>query len=191
MDIALDRLGALVDQFDTSWNIGGERLAGLTDREYRWEPWPGMWSIRRRGSVTSKHPFGPGEWQLDNDLPDDEPEPAPLTTIAWRLGHITSGLAGRWEYTFGERKADPNDLVEFSSSAHNALVELSDWMDRWRAGLLTLTDEQLDQPGFGQYPWGLDPNIPFLGIIWWVNREIIHHLAEVALLRDLYRTIGG
>jgi hypothetical protein len=33
---------------------------------------------------------------------------------------------------------------------------------------------------------GLDPQIPFIGIIRWTNRELIHHLAEVALLRDLY-----
>jgi hypothetical protein len=191
MDIALDRLGALVDQFDTAWSIGGERLAGLTDREYRWEAWPGMWSIRRRGSVASTHPFGPGDWQLDNTLPDDVPDPAPLTTIAWRIGHLTSGLAGRWEYTFGERRADPNAIIDFTPTAHNALVELADWMDRWREGLLGLTDDQLDQVGFGQYPWGLDPGIPFLGIIWWENREIIHHLAEIALLRDLYLRIGG
>ena len=36
------------------------------------------------------------------------------------------------------------------------------------------------------YPYGLDPEIPFIGIIRWTNRELIHHLAEVALLRDLY-----
>jgi hypothetical protein len=56
-----------------------------------------------------------------------------------------------------------------------------------RARLEGLTDEQLDQPGFGQYPWGLDPELPFIGIVWWTNRELIHHLAECALLRDLWR----
>jgi DinB superfamily len=190
MEIALDRLGTLIDQFDTSWSIGGERLAGLEDREYRWEPWPAMWSVRPRGKAASLHPIGSGEWQLDNSMPDDNPDPSPLTTIAWRLGHLTSGLAGRWEYTFGERKADPETLVDFSADAAHALAQLSDWMQLWREGLLSLTDEQLETPGFGQYPWGLDPHIPFLGIIWWENREIIHHLAEVALLRDLYRVIG-
>jgi hypothetical protein len=24
-------------------------------------------------------------------------------------------------------------------------------------------------------------------IVWWVNQEILHHGAEIALLRDLYR----
>jgi hypothetical protein len=123
-------------------------------------------------------------------MPDPAPEPPPLTTIAWRLGHLTSGLAGRWEYTFGERSADPNSLVDFSEDAAHALADLSEWVQRWREGLLTLTDKQLEKPGFGQYPWGLDPHIPFLGIIWWENRELIHHLAEAALLRDLYLAIA-
>ncbi len=51
----------------------------------------------------------------------------------------------------------------------------------------TLTDDQLDEPGFGRYPLGIDPQIPFIGIVRWMNRETIHHLAEIALLRDLYR----
>ena len=50
-----------------------------------------------------------------------------------------------------------------------------------------MTGEQLDKPGFGQYPYGLDPELPFIGIVWWTNRELIHHLAECALLRDLWR----
>jgi hypothetical protein len=49
-----------------------------------------------------------------------------------------------------------------------------------------MTDEQLDVPGFGTYPYGLDPQIPFIGIVRWVNREFIHHLAEVAVMRDFY-----
>ena len=41
-------------------------------------------------------------------------------------------------------------------------------------------------PGYGAYPYGLDPQLPFIGVVRWTNRELIHHLAEVALLRDLY-----
>jgi hypothetical protein len=29
----------------------------------------------------------------------------------------------------------------------------------------------------------------FVDIVWWVNQEILHHGAEVALLRDLYRAM--
>jgi hypothetical protein len=38
----------------------------------------------------------------------------PLTTIAWRIGHLTSGFAGRWEWTFGGRTIDPKLMVDFS-----------------------------------------------------------------------------
>jgi hypothetical protein len=51
-----------------------------------------------------------------------------------------------------------------------------------------MTPEQLDTPGFGQYPWGSDPEEPFISVIWEANLEFIHHMAEIALLRDLWRT---
>ena len=60
-------------------------------------------------------------------------------------------------------------------------------MDRWRDSVEAMTPEQLDTPGFGQYPWGSDPDEPFIVVIWGANLEFIHHMAEVALLRDLWR----
>lgn len=187
MEISLDRLGALVDQFDQSREIAQDRLAGLTDDEYLWEPVPGMWSVRRRADAVTPNPLGAGDWVLDNTMPEPAPEPPPVTTIAWRIGHLTSGFAGRWEYTFGDRSADPDAIVDFAGTADDGLAALWRACDAWRAGLVSLTAEQLGVPGYGQYPYGLDPHLPLLGIVWWVNRELIHHLAEVALLRDLYR----
>jgi hypothetical protein len=52
--------------------------------------------------------------------------------------------------------------------------------DRFAASVAQMTDEQLDVPGYGQYPYGLDPQLPFISIVWWMNRELIHHTAEVA-----------
>ncbi len=77
-------------------------------------------------------------------------------------------------------------MVDFSPQPDPALDMLWEWVDRWAASIESMTDEQLDVPGYGAYPYGLDPQIPFIGIIRWTNRELIHHLAEVALLRDLY-----
>jgi hypothetical protein len=45
--------------------------------------------------------------------------------------------------------------------------------------------------GFGQFPSGLDPRLPFIAVLWWMNKELIHHSAEIALLRDLYRASGA
>src|SRR5690606_30696475 len=110
----------------------------------------------------------------------------PPTTIAWRLNHLLSCFAGRWEWTFGGRQTPPEDVVDFSDDPQDTLSELWTIVDRWMAAVERLTDDELDEPGYGQYPRGLDPVIPFIGIVRWVNREFIHHLAEVAVLRDLY-----
>jgi hypothetical protein len=186
MDIRTDRLGVLIDQLVDSKELSAGRLAGLTAAEFLWEPVADMWSVRPRGEARTPDAFGPGEWVLDHDRSVDPFAAAPLTTIAWRLGHLTSGFAGRWEWSFGERRMEPKLLIEFTPNPDVAMDTLWRWVDRWAASLETLTDEQLDVPGFGTYPYGLDPEIPFIGIIRWTNRELIHHLAEVALLRDLY-----
>jgi len=206
-DPRTDRLGALLDQFDFAREIAQARLDGLaspaslpkgaplpprtgegplSDQEYLWEPAPGAWSLRRRGQAASPRPFGPGDWQLDGATGD--PDPTPVTTIAWRLGHLYLDFAGRWEWTFGGRRRDPHDLVEFSPSAAVALAGLWATLDRWRASVAAMTDEQLDTVGFGQYPHGSDPEVPFITVIAEANLELIHHMAEIALLRDLYRT---
>jgi DinB superfamily len=185
MNLRTDRVGVLLDQLESSRGFSQARLEGLADDEYLWEPAPGAWSIRPRDQARTAKAYGPGDWVLDFDSP--EPDPAPLTTIAWRLGHLASQFAGRWEWTFGGRRQEPKTLVDFTPSAALALDRLWPLVDRWRDSIAAMTDEQLDVPGFGQYPYGLDPGLPFIGIVWWTNREFIHHTAEVALLRDLWR----
>jgi hypothetical protein len=201
-----DRLGVLLDQFDFALQIAQARLDGLaspaslpkgaplaprkgdgplTDEEYLWEPAPGAWSIRRRGEAGSPRAFGPGEWLLDGT---GDPDPTPVTTIAWRLGHLHWCFAGEWEWTFGERRRPPAELVDFSPSAGVALERLWAMMDRWRDSVAAMTDEQLDTVGFGQNPNSSAPEEPFITIIAGGNIELIHHTAEIALLRDLYRT---
>jgi len=206
-DHRTDRLGVLLDQLDFARRIAQARLDGLaspaslpkgaplppradegplTDEEYLWEPAPGAWSIRRSGEAASPRPFGPGEWLLD-DAPGD-PDPTPVTTIAWRLGHLHSDVAGRWEWTFGERRRPLDQLVDFNPSAAVALERFWTTLDRWRDSVAAMTPEQLDTVGFGQCPWTDDAEVPFITVIWEANIELIHHMAEIALLRDLYRT---
>jgi hypothetical protein len=120
-----------------------------------------------------------------------EPDKAPVTTIAWRLGHLHFHFAGGWEWTFGERPQAPKLLVDFTPSAALAVERFWALMDRWRDSVAAMTDEQLDTVGFGQYPYGNDPDVPFITVIWEANLEFIHHLAEIALLRDLWQATGG
>lgn len=207
-----DALQALIDQLDSARTIAQARLDGLaspaslpegealtarehsigrlTDEEYLWEPAPGSWSVRKRGEAATSAAFGVGDWVLDNESFD--PDPAPLTTIAWRLGHLHSTFAGRWEWTFGEKRTPPKELVAFSPSADTALAEFWKLIDRWQTSLESVTDDQLHTVGFGQYPQGSDPEVPFIEVIWWTNLEFIHHMAEIALLRDLWQhKVGG
>jgi DinB superfamily len=183
MELRLDRVGLLLDQLESTCESSRERLEGLTDEEYLWEPVPGSLSIRRAGEATNGT-LGHGDWLLD--WPRPEPDPPPMRTTAWLLGHLYDGFLGRYEWTFGGRSADPRTLATFTPWAAEALDRFWALVDRWKEGVAGLTDEQFDVPGYGQYPPGLDPQIPFIGIVWWTNRELIHHLAEVAFLRDLY-----
>ncbi|MFG2938723.1 DinB family protein [Streptomyces sp. NPDC048282] len=117
-----------------------------------------------------------------------EPDRTPVTTIAWRLGHLHSGFAGDWEWTFGERRREPKELVDFTPDAALALERLWAAVDRWRDSVATVTDAQLDTVGYSQYPYGSNPDDAFVDVLWGTNLELVHHMAEIALLRDLWQT---
>ncbi len=53
------------------------------------------------------------------------------------------------------------------------------------------TAEQALQVGYSAFPHGMDPDLPFVDIVWWMNRELIHHRADIALVRDLYAHRSG
>ena len=125
--------------------------------------------------------------EILNRVGPPEPDLTPVTTIAWRLGHLHSGFAGRWEWTFGERRRQPELLVDFTPSASLAVERFWVEVDRWHDSVAAMTPEQLDTPGFGQYPNGSDPDEPFATVLVDQNLEFIHHMAEIALLRDLWR----
>jgi hypothetical protein len=185
VDIRTDRLGVLVEQLTDGVQLSRARIDGVTDGEMVWEPAPGSWSVRLRSEATTPDAYGPGKHVLDHDSSLDPFANATVSTIAWRVGHLVSMFAGRWEWTFGNRTTDPAELVDFVPEA-SMVDRLWQEIDRWATSLDGLTDEQLDEVGFGQFQWGLDPHIAFIGIVRWMNREAIHHLAEIALLRDLY-----
>jgi hypothetical protein len=182
------RLSLLVDQYDTSYDFFRKRLAGLTDQEYFWEPVPGCWSVRPRAEATTSRARGKGA--LVRDFESPEPTPAPITTIAWRLCHIVASQMQRHDWTFGTKSLGEAD-IEFPGTAEKALAFLDRSHQAWRAGLGSLTDPQLDTVGLSSYPYGRDPKLPFGDILWWTNRELIHHGAEIAVLRDLWQHWWG
>lgn len=57
----------------------------------------------------------------------------------------------------------------------------------WRAAVTDADDAALDEVGPAPTRTGSDAEEPFIDIVWWVIQEVLHHGAEIGLLRDLYR----
>ena len=113
-----------------------------------------------------------------------EPEPAPVTTIAWRLGHVIVGVLGARNAS--HFAGPPCDYAgwDYAGTAAGALEQLDEAYARWADGVRTLGAEELARPcGPAEGPWA-DRSMEEL--VLHINREIIHHGAEIALLRDLY-----
>lgn len=177
----------LVEQLDWHWTAQARpRLDGLTDTEYLWEPVP-SWSVRPRGSSPSPVQHGSGPTTVDFTFP--APRPEPFTTIAWRLAHVTVGvLAMRNASHFGGPPAD-YETWPYAATADVALDQLDVAYATWIAGVQGLDEDGLARPcGPAEGPYSA---LPMATLVLHINREVIHHLAEVALLRDLYTHTGG
>ncbi len=176
------------DQLSWHWDHHlRPRLDGLSDHEYGWEPVPGCWGVRRRGTSTAPVQAGAGAYTIDFALP--EPDPPPVTTIAWRLAHLVVGVLGeRVASHFG---GPPTSYVDhhYAGTAAAALTQLDDAYVRWDAGVRGLGPDGMVAPcGPAEGPW---QDSPMAELVLHINREVIHHGAEVLLLRDLYRSREG
>ena len=157
------------------------RLAGLSDEEYFYSPVPGAWNVHPRGSSTAPIQAGSGEFTIDFAVP--EPDPAPFTTIAWRLGHVIVGvLAVRNAAHFGAPSAS-YESWEYAGTAAGALEQLNTQLDVWLDGVRSLDQDGLAAPVGDKEPY---PEAAMAVLVLHINRELIHHLSEVCLLRDLY-----
>ncbi len=169
MGLADSTIGLL----DFVWPRIRGRLEGITDEEYLWEPVPGCWSVRLTGG---------GTWDADNASPP--PEPPPVTTIAWRTWHIGSQCVGGFaELLFGQHPL-PLGPCEWYPTAGAALDALDQAWFAFAAGCHALSEERMASelgPEWG--PWAHNNSGDAL---LHVADEVIHHGAEVALLRDLY-----
>lgn len=96
-------------------------------------------------------------------------------------------LTLRADHTCGSR-ALTRDGYRTPGEAAGAVTAFETASAAWREALLTADDTALDTVGYSTYPNGSDAEDPFLDIVWWVNQEVLHHGAEIALLRDLYRS---
>ncbi|WP_207945963.1 DinB family protein [Actinomadura sp. 7K534] len=173
----------LRDQLSWHWtNQLRPRLDGLTDEEYFWEPAPGCWSVRPRGTGTAPVQAGSGTMTIDFAMPP--PDPPPFTTVAWRLAHVIVGvLAMRNASHFGRAPTD-YQAFEYAETADEALAQLDAEYATWLAGVESLGEAGLARPcGEAEGPYAADP---MARLVLHINRELVHHLSEVCLLRDLY-----
>ncbi|MCX4404026.1 DinB family protein [Streptomyces sp. NBC_01764] len=197
------RLSPLLEQFDFARERLADRMTGpvmdsgdgtdtkvvpMTDEEYLWEPTPDCWSVRRR--VNGPGPRATllavtGDWGRDA-ASYPHPWPPPFTTIAWRLSHLSEMRTLRADHA-ADGHALTRDDYSVIGDAAGAVAAFAAGAAAWRKALMSVDDAALDTVGYCTYPHGSDPDEPFIDIVWWVNQELLHHGAEIALLRDLYR----
>jgi hypothetical protein len=177
----------LTEQLDWLWrNHLRPRLDGLTDDEYFWEPVAGCWSVRPRGTSSAPIAAGPGDYVLEFAYP--EPDPPPVTTIAWRLAHTIVGVLGERNAShFGGPPAGWHTF-DYAGTADEALGQLDATYATWLAGVRGLGADGLARPcGPAEGPFS---ESTLAALVLHINKEVIHHGAEIALLRDLYRHEG-
>jgi hypothetical protein len=109
------------------------RLEGLSDREYLWEPVSDCWTIRAGQD---------GLFRADA-VPETDPVPAPVTTIAWRMWHIGADcLRGYCEHFFGDKRPEQDPSLWPGTADAGIRALDADW-SRFRSNLDALGDEGL------------------------------------------------
>lgn len=152
------------------------RLEGLTDEEYLWEPAPGCWSVR---------PAGDGTFRSDGSGPAPV-DPPPLTTIAWRLSHIIDILAGERNATWlGATPLPGLDRAGDPGTAGAAIDQL-DQAYQLFAAHVAAADAATLTVALGPIAGPFADSTRAAFVLHELD-ELIHHGAEVATLRDLYR----
>lgn len=164
-DVILDSMDRMFDQLI-------ERLDGLTDDEYLWEPVAGMWSVRPDGDGK---PIADGAGVRDID-------PATVTTIAWRSWHLAMDCLDDYTRRFGgdgseappDWTLDADDAIGILQQKWAGYREVIAGLDWW------------DQLGES---WGHWSRHSIADMAMHASNELVHHGAEMALLRDLYREL--
>jgi hypothetical protein len=165
---------ALLEQLDFPWQAAIRPcIAGLDDDTYRWDPVPGCWTLHDDGHLDWRWPA---------------PEPPPFTNLAWRLCHLSGAMAERASRHFGDGSYRWWDAT-FPTTASGALAFADESYEAWTGPIRQMDDERLARPLGQKEPAFADH--PFSDLVLHLNREVIHHGAEVCLLRDLHRATFG
>jgi hypothetical protein len=150
-------------------------VEGLTDDEYFWEPVEGCWSVRERTGADWW--WGTGTWQCEDGL---FPDPVPVTTIAWRLAHLTGWTEVYRDHTFHDGQLSLQDL-EVPGTADGAVAWLAAAQEAFAADVDAMTDADL--VAIGRH-WSGEARALQL-LVREIAVEHLHHGAEIGVLRDL------
>ena len=167
----------VVDQLDLYWQHHlAPRLAGLTDDEYFWEPVKDCWSLRTAAD---------GGATLDGQEGEQDPDPPPVTTIAWRMTHVSFHVLGVRTSSHFSDGSLTMQTAELPVTADDAVATLERHYLGGRDAVAALDGAALARAmGDAEGPWS---KRPMATLLLHVNREVMHHGAEICLLRDLYR----
>jgi hypothetical protein len=167
---------SLCNTFDYVWARFTARLEDLDDAEYLWEPVGACWSI---------HEDGQGIWRMDGvgvDLPPAEPPP--ITTIAWRIGHVAGmAIGGFASMAFGDGSLTVGNL-SVPGRAAQVPEYCAEHYRAWRDGIGAVDEDRWWQP-LGE-KWGPYKEDSTVDLVLHVLDEVAHHGGEIGLLRDLF-----
>ncbi|UCM86467.1 DinB family protein [Streptomyces marincola] len=172
------RADLLAHQLDIIWALFEYHVRELDDAACLWEPSPNSWTVRQDLS---------GRWVADWRVP--EPDPVPTPTVGWLTWHIGYWWTTTAGHCFGAG-APEREAIAWPGGAQAATRWLRGLKDTWRAGLLALTDEELDSAGrTAGLPWG--EGQPLGNVAAWVNVELAKNVAEIGSVLLSRRAHGG
>lgn len=160
----------LLRHMDDAWRQVQGNIKGLTEAEFKWQPVENVWHLEERD----------GRWTIPYSWV--APDPAPFTTIAWRVAHLATSKTLAVEHAFGERKkkladldlpADAAGMADYLAESHSAFVK----------AVAVLTEADLAQLRYTS--WGEQRSTA-----WIIGEIILHdveHGGQIAALRELYR----
>ncbi len=131
------RLAPFFAQWDYLVEVLTDRLAGLTDEEYLWQPAAHVWTVR-------PSPDG-GRSLVDTEVWSPSGASAPPRTIAWSMGHLGASVAIRADWLVGAHKT-VNEDFDWPLTPEAGIRFMFDGLAAWRNGLATMTDEDRRGP---------------------------------------------
>ena len=147
-----------------------DRLDGITDDEFFWKPVPDAWTI---------YQDRPGHWTYNYEIPD--PDPAPMTTIAWQVVHLVTTRFMYHEWAYGTAKLTFPELT-IPHDVKRAMQDLEAGYEALKADLEIETEDGLDQPR--KTNWG--DMWPAWRIFTAMTDHDALHTGTIGALRDLY-----